>query len=310
MYIFNENKRYNSLSNYYKNKYKKKVFKVSLNGNFTCPNLDGKLSKKGCIYCSELGSGDFAGNKVKSIQEQYLEVKERMLAKWPDAYYIPYLQANTNTYGTVEKIKSTVDDIIDIKDDFVMISISTRCDCLDDDILSYLGELNKKIPVQIELGLQSSKQESLDFINRCHTVECVTAAVNKLRSLGIEVVLHIINGLPNETKEDMINTAKYCNSLDIQGVKIHMLHVMEKTMLGRIYKEDKFHILTLEEYTDITVEQIRLLRKEVVIHRLTGDAPKDLLIEPRWTLKKFVVLNEIDKIMGTNDYWQGDKLDD
>ncbi len=310
MYIFNENKRYNSLSNYYKNKYNKKVFKISLNGNFTCPNLDGKLSHKGCIYCSELGSGDFAGNKVKPIKEQYNEVKERMLSKWPDAYYIPYLQANTNTYGSLNKIKSLIDEILDIKDDIVMISLSTRCDCLDDDILNYLSEVNKIMPIQVELGLQSSKQESLDFINRCHTVDCVTQAVNKLRKHNIEVVLHIINGLPNESKEDMINTAKYCNSLDIQGVKIHMLHVMEKTRLGNLYKKDPFHILTLEEYTNITVEQIRLLRKDIVIHRLTGDAPKDLLIAPNWTLKKFIVLNEIDKVMGSNDYWQGDKLDD
>ncbi len=310
MYIFNENKRYNSLSNYYKKKYNKKVFKISLNGNFTCPNLDGKLSHKGCIYCSELGSGDFAGNKIKPIKEQYNEVKERMLSKWPDAYYIPYLQANTNTYGDLNKIKSLIDEILDIKDDIVMISLSTRCDCLDDDILNYLSEVNKIMPIQIELGLQSSKQESLDFINRCHTVNCVTEAVNKLRKHNIEVVLHIINGLPKESKEDMINTAKYCNSLDIQGVKIHMLHVMEKTRLGNLYKKEPFHILTLEEYTDITVEQIRLLRKDIVIHRLTGDAPKDLLIAPDWTLKKFVVLNEIDKVMGSNNYWQGDKLDD
>ncbi len=310
MYIFNENKRYNSLSNYYKNKYRKKVFKISLNGNFTCPNLDGTLSNKGCIYCSELGSGDFAGNKIKSIKEQYFEVKEKMLSKWSDAYYIPYLQANTNTYGTLDKIKSLVDEILNIQDDIVMISLSTRCDCLDDTILNYLSEVNKQIPVQVELGLQSSKQDSLDFINRCHTVNCVTEAVSKLRNHNIEVVLHIINGLPQESKEDMLKTAKYCNSLDIQGIKIHMLHIMENTRLGNLYKENPFHILTLEEYTDITVEQIRLLRKDIVIHRLTGDAPKDLLITPNWTLKKFVVLNEIDKIMGSNNYWQGDKLDD
>ena len=305
-YINNQH-RYYTLDYYYKNKYNSKVFKVALNGNFTCPNRDGKISHNGCIFCSESGSGDFAGDKELPLIDQFNQVKNILLNKWPKAKYIPYFQANTNTYGPIEKIKKLFDEAITLDDDIVSISIATRPDCISDETLLYLNELNNQIPVTIELGLQTIHDSTAKIINRGYKLEVFEECVKRLRKYNIETVVHIINGLPFEIKNMMLDTVKFLNKLDIQGIKIHSLFILKNTELARMYLNNEFNILSLDEYVDITVEQLALLRDDIIIHRINGDAPRDLLIEPQWSLKKLVVMNEIDKQMKERNYYQGCK---
>ena len=308
--LFTDEKHYLTLNNYLKDKYNEKVFKVSLNGGFSCPNRDGKISTKGCLFCSAKGSGDFAGDKNLSIKEQFYQITNKLKDKWPTGSYIAYFQANTNTYGTVSELKERYDQIIKdgklLDEKIKILSIATRPDCLSDDILDLLNKLNNTIPLWIELGFQTSNENTAKYINRGYDNECFLNAVKKLKQLGITVIVHIINGLPNETKDDMINTIKFLQNLNIDGIKIHMLHVIKNSPLGQIYLESPFPLLSLEEYVDIVVNQLRLLPSNVVIHRITGDADKNELIGPTWTLKKFVVMNEIDKKMRKNNYYQGD----
>ena len=308
--LFTEEKHYLTLNNYLKHLYNEKVFKVSLNGNFSCPNRDGKISTNGCIFCSAKGSGDFAGNINLSIKDQFYEVVSKLENKWPNGAYIAYFQANTNTYGTVSELKMRYEQIIKdgkkLDDKIKVLSIATRPDCLDDDILNLLNELNKQIPLWIELGFQSSNEDTAKFINRGYQNECLITAVNNLKAIGIKVIVHIINGLPTDTYDDMINTVKFLAQLPIDGIKIHMLHVINNSPLGKLYKEKPFPLLSLEEYVEIVVAQLRLLPPNVVIHRITGDADKNELLAPMWTLKKFVVMNEIDKLMRKENYYQGD----
>ena len=303
----NTNKRYHTLDYYYKNKYGKKIMKISLNGNFTCPNLDGTVGYGGCIYCSKTGSGEFAGNITDSIEEQFEKIKNKMHEKWKEGSYIAYFQARTNTYAPIEKLKKLYETAIS-QDNVVGINIATRPDSITNECLDYLEELNTRTDVTIELGLQTIKEETSKLINRCHTLECFEKMVKSLRKRKIPVVVHIINGLPYETKEDMLNTIKYLNTLDIQGVKIHMLSIIKDTPLEKLYKKEKFHILTKEEYIDIVTTQLEYLRPEIVIHRITGDPDKDELIEPKWLIKKFCVLNDIDKEMVKKDTYQGKLL--
>ena len=303
----NTNKRYHTLDYYYKNKYGKKIMKISLNGNFTCPNLDGTVGYGGCIYCSKTGSGEFAGNITDSIEEQFEKIKNKMHEKWKEGSYIAYFQARTNTYAPIEKLKKLYETAIS-QDNVVGINIATRPDSITNECLDYLEELNTRTDVTIELGLQTIKEETSKLINRCHTLECFEKMVKRLRKRKIPVVVHIINGLPYETKEDMLNTIKYLNTLDIQGVKIHMLSIIKDTPLEKLYKKEKFHILTKEEYIDIVTTQLEYLRPEIVIHRITGDPDKDKLIEPKWLIKKFCVLNDIDKEMVKKDTYQGKLL--
>lgn len=306
MNLMNHEKHYNTLSNYYLYKYNKKVFKIALNGGFTCPNIDGTVATGGCTFCSFMGSGDFAGNKLEPLSVQFEKIKKMMHEKWEDGYYIAYFQANTNTHAPLERLKKLYEEAITLDPNIVLLSIGTRPDVLPQDVVDYLGELNKRMPVQIELGLQTIHEKTSELINRAHDLACFDDAVKRLREKEIEVVVHIINGLPFETKEMMIDTLKHVNQLDIQGIKIHMLHLMEKTKMGYQYKKNPWKMMTLEEYVDVTIEQIGWLRKEIIIHRLTGDAPKEMLIAPNWTKKKFVVTNEIDKKMRTLNLWQGD----
>lgn len=308
--LFNHEKHYLTLNNYLKSIYSKKVFKISLNGNFSCPNRDGKISTTGCIFCSEKGSGDFAGNPFKPIKEQFQEIKNMMHQKWNDGYYIAYFQANTNTYGTLEKLKKTYSQIVDnnyiIDENVKILSIATRPDCINDEIVKYLSELNKIIPVWVELGFQTMHESTSILINRGYTNEVFEKALSLLKQNNITTIVHIINGLPNETKDMMIDTVKYLNSLGIDGIKIHMLHIMKNTPLENYFHLNPFKILSLEEYVDIVTTQLRYINPNTVIHRVTGDSPKDLLIEPLWTLKKFVVINEIDKLMRKENIFQGD----
>ena len=307
MNLMTKEKPYNTLNAFYRNKFGKKVFKVSLNGNFTCPNKDGSKGLGGCIYCSESGSGDYSGDKETSLQSQFATIKDMMSKKWSDAYYIAYFQANTNTYDTPKRLRSLYNEALTLDKYIVGLNIATRCDALNDEIYDILEELNKKTFLQIELGLQSIHEKTSKFINRGHSLECFANAVKELRKRNINVIVHIINGFHIESKDDMIETIRYLNRIDIQGIKIHLLHVMKNTALGRLYMKSPFPILTLEEYRDIVVEQIEILNPNIIIHRLTGDSPRDLLIEPLWSLKKFVVMNEIDKKLRSTGSFQGIK---
>lgn len=300
----NTNKRYHTLDYYYKNRFNQKVFKVSLNAGFSCPNIDGTKGYGGCIYCSKIGSGEFAGNKEDDIVKQFNEIKNMMLKKWPNAKYIGYFQARTNTYAPVEKLKSLYEKILD-QENVIGLNIATRPDAISKECLDYLNELNKKTYLTIELGLQTTNKITSKLINRCHSLKCFEDMVKELRKRNIDVVVHIINGLPYETKNDMLNTVKYLNNLDIQGIKIHMLSILKDTPLEKLYKKEKFHILTKEEYIDIVIDQLELLRPEIVIHRITGDPKIDDLIEPFWLTKKFCVLNDIDKEMVKRNTYQG-----
>lgn len=302
-----DNKKYHTLNYFYKEKFNTKVAKISLNGNFSCPNLDGKLSNAGCIYCSELGSGDFAGDKTKSITEQFEDIKNLMNKKWQNTKYIAYFQARTNTYAPLHVLKQKYEEALN-QPNVIGLSIATRADSINEDVLDYLEELNKKTFLIIELGLQTTNEKTRKLINRCEELSTFEKTLSELQKRKIYTIAHIINGLPYETKEDMINTIKYLNKLNIEGVKIHMLHILKNTHLEKLYKKKKFHILTLEEYVDIVVDQLEYLNENITIHRITGDPKKEDLIEPRWLLKKFVVLNEIDKLQKKKNSYQGKNL--
>ena len=299
-----DNKRYHTLDYYYKHKYNSKVCKISLNAGFSCPNLDGTVGYGGCIYCSKSGSGEFAGNIKDDLIKQFNDVKKIYDKKWPNAKYIAYFQARTNTYAPVEKLKEIYETVLDI-DNVIGINIATRSDSITDECLEYLDDLNKRTNLTIELGLQTIKEETTKLINRCHTLTNFENMVKKLREKNIDVVVHIINGLPYETKEDMIKTVKYLNKLDIQGIKIHMLSILKDTPLEKLYNDKHFHILTKEEYIDIVISQLQYLRSDIVINRITGDPKIDDLIDPNWLTKKFCVLNDIDKEMVKRNTYQG-----
>lgn len=301
------NKRYHTLDYFYKHKFNSKVFKVSLNAGFSCPNLDGTIGTGGCVYCSKSGSGEFAGDVSESIEKQFNTIKDMMHLKWKDGKYIAYFQARTNTYAPVEKLKEIYEPVIKY-DNVIGLSIATRPDSITEECLDYLEDLNKRTYLTVELGLQTIKEETSKLINRCHSLECFRDMVEKLRERDINVVVHIINGLPYESKEDMLNTVKYLNKLDIQGIKIHMLSILKDTPLEKLYGHDKFHVLSREEYVDIVISQLEYLREEIVIHRITGDPDPKELIEPKWLIKKFGVLNEIDKEMVKRDTFQGAKI--
>ncbi len=302
-----DNKRYYTLNYFYKKKFNSKVFKVSLNGGFTCPNKDGSKGTGGCIYCSPSGSGDFAGNIKDNLVKQFYEVRDIMLKKWPEAKYIAYFQANSNTYAPLEDLKEKYESVIDLPG-VIGLSIATRPDCFTEEIYDYLEELSKRTYLTVELGLQTIHDKTLSFINRNHTTQEFENCYKELKKRSINVIVHIINGLPGETKEDMIETVKYLNNLKIDGIKIHMLHVTKNTKLAEMYEKEKFHILSEEEYIDIVISQLEYLDEDIVIARITGDPVKEDLIEPKWLLKKFCVLNDIDKEMVKRDTYQGAKL--
>ena len=304
MYL--NNKRYYTLDSFYKGVFGSKIAKISLNCNFTCPNRDGTKGVGGCIYCSSLKSGEYAGDIHDDVVTQFNKVKEIMLNKWKNCKFIGYFQAGTNTYAPVEVLKERFEPILKIQD-VVGLSIATRPDSITDECLDYLTDLNKRTFLTVELGLQTIYDKTSKLINRCHSLEEFESMVKKLRERKINVVVHIINGLPYETKEMMLETVKYLNIQDIQGIKIHMLHVLKNTRLAELYEKEKFPILTKDEYIDIVVNQLELLRSDIVINRITGDPKVEDLIEPTWLVKKFVVLNDIDKELKNRDTYQGKK---
>lgn len=296
----NNNKRYHTLDYYYKNKFNCKIIKISLNAGFSCPHLN----TGGCIYCSNTGSGEYAGCVNDNLITQFNKQKDIMNKKWPNGKYIGYFQARTNTFAPVSVLKEKYETILKM-DDVIGLSIATRPDSINEECLNYLSDLNKRTFLTVELGLQTIHEKTSILINRGHDLECFEKCVLKLREKNINVVVHIMNGLPYETKEMMIETVKYLNKLDIQGIKIHMLCILKNTKLANIYKDLDFHILTKEEYIEIVCEQLKYLREEIVIHRLCADPKIDDLIEPNWVIKKFCVMNDIDKYMKNNDIIQG-----
>lgn len=306
MTYFTNEKHYNTLNNYYKHIYNQKIFRISLNAGFSCPNKDGSKDNKGCIYCSSSGSGEFAGNVNLSLKDQFISVKSKMLNKWKDGLYISYLQANSNTYKPIEELEKIYNEVLSYDEKIIGLSISTRCDCFNNEIYDLLANFNKKTDLTVEIGLQTINQETTQFINRRHSLFEFEECITRLISLNIKVIVHIINGLPNETKDDMLNTCRYLNKFKLFGIKIHMLFVLKNTPLALLYNLKPFHILSLDEYVNITVSQLRILNPNFIILRLTGDADPNNLIVPLWSKKKFVVLNEIDKLMRKNDYYQGD----
>lgn len=297
-----DNKRYHTLNYFFKKKFGQKVFKVPLDINSTCPNqING-----GCIYCSNKSVASISDNSL-NILEQFENGRKIMEQKWPDSLYIPYFQSGTNTYNDKNLVKGYVDKLLMIPK-VVGIDIATRPDCLSDEWLDYLEDLNKKTFLIVELGLQSSNDNTLRFINRGHDSKTFKDAVEKLHARNIFVVAHIINGLPYETKEDMINTIKFVNDCKVDGIKIHMLYIAKNTPLACLYETNKFHILTREEYIDIVCCQLRLLNEDVVVMRITGDPILNELVAPEWLVKKFMVLNGIDQEMVKRNIYQGDLL--
>lgn len=297
--------RYNSLNNYLRNKFGKKVYKISIDGGFTCPNRDGKISTGGCIFCSAKGSGDFATSKSLSITQQIEQGKERVRSKTKDNSFIAYFQAFTNTYAPIDVLESKFTEAINHKN-IVALSVATRPDCVDDNVLKLLEKLNKIKPVWVELGLQTIKESSVDYIRRGYENSVYVDTATKLRNIGIEVITHIILGLPNENKLDMLRSVdfacKYSN-----GIKLQLLHILKGTDLLKDYEDSKFNALTMEQYIDILCDAVSIIPKNVVIHRLTGDGDKKILVAPLWSGNKKVVLNTINKTFEERNIIQGSK---
>ena len=299
-----DNKRYHTFNYYLKNKYHQKVAKVIIDGHFTCPNRDGKKGYGGCIYCSSFGSGDSNLNIKEDVLTQYIRNKEVMDRKWNNGLYIPYFQSFSNTYGPLSKIKGMLEPFLD-KEEVAEIAIATRCDCLNEEIINYLNSITNKKPIWIELGLQTTNFKSSKYLNLGYNFDDFKKAISLLEDTNIKVCVHIINGLPNETKEDMLKTIKDINHLKFDSIKIHMLHILKDTKLNEIYQKEPFNMLGRDEYIEIVVKQLELLKPEVVIERLTGDPIKEELIEPNWVLNKTTILNDIDKLMAKLDTYQG-----
>jgi radical SAM protein (TIGR01212 family) len=300
------NKRYYTLDYYYKHKYGCKIAKISLNLGLTCPNKDGTVGFGGCTYCSKLGSGDFAGNPILPLKEQFKSVKNMMLNKWPNCKFVAYFQANTNTYGDLSFLIKNWEEALTYEN-VVGINISTRPDSISKDCFDYLEKLNKKTDLIVELGLQTINDKTAKLINRCCSLKCFEDCVKELNKRNIKVLVHIINGLPYESKNDMLNTIKYLNNMNIWGIKIHMLHILKDTAMNELYQKEHFHVLTKEEYVDIVCDQLELLNEDVVINRITGDPKIDDLVEPFWLTKKFCIMNDIDKELLKRNSYQGKK---
>lgn len=297
-------KRYHSLDYHLKHTYGEKLYKLALNGGMTCPNRDGTLGDRGCIFCSAGGSGDFAGNPRESIRQQIASGKEQIKKKTDAVSYIAYFQAYTNTYAKVSYLEKIFTEAISCPE-VKILSIATRPDCLDDEILTLLARLNRIKPVWVELGLQTIHEQSARFIRRGYSLSVFEKAVRNLRQIGVEVIVHTILYLPGETELMMQETISYLNTMDIQGIKLQLLHILHGTDLADYYEISPFFVPTMEEYIAFLGKCITQLRPDIVIHRLTGDGPKELLIAPRWTGHKRLVLNKMNQYFKEQDLWQG-----
>jgi len=301
-------KRYHSLNYFLRNKFGEKVYKISLDGGFSCPNRDGTISKGGCVFCSERGSGDFAGNRTVSIDNQFKDIKKMMQKKWKQGKYIAYFQAYTNTYAPIEELRRKYYEAIK-EEGVVALAIATRPDCLSEEVIDLLEEINKKIYVWIELGLQTINDDVARKINRGYKLEVFEDTINRLKDRNIDFVVHSIFGLPGESKDDMLKTVDYIAHSGAKGIKFHLLHLMKNTPLVKLYEKGELEFLSQEEYIDLICKSIMRIPENMVVHRLTGDAPRDLLIGPMWSLKKWEILNSIDKAMEENNYYQGAKYE-
>ncbi|WP_281200752.1 TIGR01212 family radical SAM protein [Staphylococcus schleiferi] len=291
-YAFNQ-KRYHTLNYLLKNKFNQKIFKVALDAGFDCPNRDGTVAHGGCTFCSAAGSGDFAGNRVDLIEVQFNEIKSRMHEKWHKGQYIAYFQAFTNTHAPVEVLREKFESALK-QPGVVGLSIGTRPDCLPDDVVEYLAELNQRTYLWVELGLQTVHQSTSDLINRAHDMDCYYEGVAKLRKHNINVCSHIINGLPGEDYDMMMETAKTVAQMDVQGIKIHLLHLLKGTPMVKQYEKGLLNFMSKTEYIHLVCDQLEQLPPEMVVHRITGDGPIDLMIGPMWSVNKWEVLNDID----------------
>ena len=297
-------KRYHSMDYDLKQFYGEKVYKITLNGGMTCPNRDGKVGRGGCIFCSAAGSGDFAGSVACSISEQLARGKEELTKKRPVHAYIAYFQAFTNTYAPVEYLERIYMEAV-TDPDVRILSIATRPDCLPEEVLELLDRINRIKPVWSELGLQTIHPQTAEYIRRGYPLKVFEQAVRDLRKRNITVITHTILGLPGESKEMMLDTIEYLNRMDIQGIKLQLLHVLKGTDLARDYEANPFWSPTMEEYIELLGICIQRLRPDITIHRLTGDGPKELLIAPLWTSQKRTVLNTLHRYLKEHDIWQG-----
>lgn len=299
-----DNKRYQTWNYYLKHTYHNKVFKVALNADFSCPNRDGTCGVGGCTFCGSLGSGECAGNKQDDLWTQYTKGFQMMRQKWPNGHAMAYFQAYTNTYAPLSILKETFEPFIEHPDSLAL-CIATRADCLEDEKIKYLNKQSSKKDIWIELGLQSIHDETAKRVNRGHSYNQFVDCIKRLEHTNLKICVHLINGLPYETKEMMIESAKALAQLPIHAVKIHMLHLMKGTAMAKEYEQTPFPLLTRDEYVDIVIAQLEVLPQEMIIQRLTGDGIQKDLIAPDWTRKKVIVLNEIDKEMVRRDTWQG-----
>ncbi|MDQ0208201.1 TIGR01212 family radical SAM protein [Alkalicoccobacillus murimartini] len=299
-----EDKRYYTWSSHLRDHFGTKVFKVPLDAGFDCPNRDGNVAHGGCTFCSVRGSGDFAGDRTDDLVTQFHSIKERMHKKWKTGKYIGYFQAYTNTYAPVETLRNYFEVILK-QEGVVGLSIATRPDCLPDDVVEYLAELNERTYLWVELGLQTVHERTANIINRAHDYECYKEGVAKLRKHGIRVCSHIINGLPLETPEMMLETAKEVAKLDVQGIKIHLLHLLKKTGMVKQYEKGLVDLMDMEEYMKLVADQLEVIPEDMIVHRLTGDGPPELLIGPMWSMNKWDVLNGIENELKDRGTWQG-----
>lgn len=299
-------KRYHTLDYELKQTFGQKVIKLSLDGGFTCPNRDGTIGSRGCIFCSEKGSGDFAGKREAGIPEQIEEQKRLLYSKWPNSKYIAYFQSYTNTYAPLDYLKKQYETALSAKD-VVGLAVATRPDCLPDDVVELLEDLSKRTYLWVELGLQTIHPKSAAFIRRGYDLSCFIKGVEKLKSRNIKTVVHLIIGLPGENAEDVQETVRFIAGLGLWGVKFHMLYIQKDTDLYEYYTRHPFPLPTREEYIKMIVDALEILPPGMVIHRATGDGVKELLVEPRWSLDKLRVLSGIDRELKERDSWQGCK---
>ncbi len=299
--------RYHSFHEEMKKRFGEKVYRISINAGMTCPNRDGKIGTGGCIFCSEGGSGEFAGEKTSSVSEQIAHGIEKIRKKAPACrFFVAYFQAYTNTYAPVEKLRALYEEAVSCKDQgIVAISIATRPDCLGDEVVALLKEINEKMPVWVELGLQTMHEDSARFIRRGYELSCYEQAVAKLKQAGIEVITHLILGLPGETKEQILESVDYVAACHTDGIKLQLLHVLKGTDLADYVQNHAYSYMDMETYADLVVDCLERIPSEIVIHRLTGDGPKWLLVGPMWSADKKRVRNLISKKLRERDTWQG-----
>jgi len=302
-----DNKRYHTYNYFLKQRYGRKVAKVSLDGGFTCPNRDGNRGVGGCAFCGKEGAGEFAGSRKDTLEDQFVTQARIMRRKWPECAFIPYFQAYTNTYAPLEVLQERFAPFID-REDCVGLAIATRADCLTEDICAWLHDVQKSTDVYLELGLQTIHDETANQLNRGHTYAEFLEGLALARRYDLDVCVHLINGLPGETHDMMMESARAAGQLDIQGLKIHSLFLTRDSALYDTWKAHPFKMMSREDYIALVAEQLRYIPPEIIIERLTGDPPKDTLAVPLWALNKTTILNDIDKLMAKNSWMQGDCL--